>query len=192
MFIVEPRYEDPAGEPTLPFGIILHPKTASQSIREALRQTFDARSPGGHHGYKEEDCERLRNAGGIVCSVVRNPWDVMVSWWAYNQLKAYNGQFPTVEPFADWLPRTLEAGNGWIEKGLFYGVDECNRIIRFEHSIENQLNNCLIDCGLPPVTLKHVGGSPREKDYREHYTTREALLVDRYCRNEIVEWGYEF
>ncbi len=35
------------------------------------------------------------------------------------------------------------------------------------------------------------GASPREKDYREHYTTREALMVERYCHNELVEWGYE-
>jgi hypothetical protein len=193
MYIVDEKHLNGPDQPaTRPFCIILHPKTASQSIRAALIKYFKARNIGGQHGVDEAECQRILNASGMVACVVRNPFDSFVSWWGYNQMKPYNGQHPVTETFASWLPRTLESGNGWIEKGLFYGADNCNRIIRFEHDIEAQLNQCLADCGLPPVELEHIAASPRHKDYRKHYTIREALLVDRYCRNEIVEWGYEF
>ncbi len=175
-----------------PFGFIGHPKMASQSVRKALLST-GGHSIGGHHGLDKGEVTRIRSANGIVACVVRNPWDVMVSWWSYNSMKPYNPTYPDHPPFAEWLPRILLEGNGWIEKGLYYGAGYCNRIIRFEHPIERQLNGCLTDCGLPTVELPHLGESPRDTiTYQPFYTTDLAIQV--YCRfaDEIDQWGYTF
>lgn len=169
-----------------PFGIILHPKTGSMSIREALK--WDAEI-GGHHGYDENTCQSIINDGGIVCSVVRNPWDIMVSWYFYNQKREHNPQYPKVEPFDEWLPRTLEAGNGWIEKGLFYGAGHCNQTIKFEFGIELQLNKHLIDCGLDPVNLKRVNSTEHEH-YSHYYNVELSNKVFYKFTQEVVDWDY--
>jgi len=188
MFVIDAQIRN--GELTRPFCFIGHPKTGTQSIRQALRKAGCRK--GSHHGFDEEEIDFILNNGGVVVSTVRNPFDLTVSWWAYGELmmKQAAGQGKPA-PFDYWLPRILESGNGWIEKGLFYAAKYCNRIIRFEHDIELQLNRCLTDCGLPPVTLEHVGKSPHDH-YTTYYGIKEALLVDRYFRPEISEWGYEF
>lgn len=130
--------------------------------------------------------------GGILASTVRNPWDLMVSWYGYNSMKPYNPNFPKMPPFEKWLPDTLLAGNGWIERGLFYGAEGCGRIIRFEHCIETQLNNILTDCGLPTVSMpEKIGESPRTA-YQDYYTPRLAIMVERRFYEEIATWGYDF
>ena len=185
MFVIDRRFDDPE-RPTTPFGLIAHPKTGSQSIRQALRGQLKARSPGGHHGIDEDEIARIIGEGGCVSTVIRNPYDLFVSWWTHEQSMANS-----YESFIQWTKRVMVSGNGWIEKGLFYGSDHCNHIIRFEHDMEYQLNNALEACGLPSVKLDHIGKGDRTH-YRDYYDIDTAIAVDRYCRNEILEWGYEF
>lgn len=186
MFVIDPRKIN--GNWTTPFGFVGHPKCASQSVRRALLDV-GARSPSGHHGVSDEDVQEILDSGGMVCSTVRNPWDLMVSWY-YDRVRAYRSRAVAVTPFDRWLPKVLEGGNGWIEKG-FYGTNACNRIIRFEHDIQDQLNNCLTDCGLPEVELGHMGGSAHGR-YQDYYTPRTAIMVYKYFVDEIEEWGYEY
>lgn len=189
MFIIDPRMKED-GEMTLPFGMIMHPKTGSQSMRDALRGQLKARNVAGLHGFDEEECEKIIEAGGCVVSTIRNPWDLMVSWWSYGNIKVEaRGDKPA--SFLYWLPRILEAGNGWIEKGLFFGADHCNCFFRFEHDLEYQLNNLLETCGLPAVELGHWSKT-NHTHYVDYYDIPSAIAVDRYFRNEIAEWGYEF
>jgi len=192
MLVVDPMENLEGGTRTKPFCMILHPKTGSQATREALRQTFGARVVRGQHFFDEEECNRIVNEGGIVCSTVRNPWDLMISWYFYSEKRpAGNGQFPKCREFPEWLDATLKGGNGWIEKGLFYGVDFCNRIIRFEHGVEDQLNNCLRDCGLTPVKMRRVADTGHSH-YSHYYDIPSAIKVAQYCSPEILEWQYEF
>ena len=190
MFVIDSK-QLPDGTWTTPFGFIGHPKTGSQACRKALREQLKARNPAGHHNVDQQEVADILDAGGIVCSTVRNPWDLMVSWYGFQSMMANNSTFPEMVPFERWLPRILEAGNGWIEKGLFYGAMDCNRIIKFEYNIEKQLNQALSDCGLTPVTLEVVGNSPRT-DYQDYYTPALAIMVERRFQEEIVEWGYNF
>lgn len=185
MFVIDSKPD------TKPFCFIGHPKMASQSVRKALLN-IGARSLNGHHGYDEGVTKRIRDAGGVVCCVVRNPWDVMVSWWSFKSMKANNTYWPNTPAFAEWLPEELK--NEWsMGKSLYYGLPHCNRIIRFEHSIHKQLNGCLLDCGLPQISLPRIGGSPRDNlPYQPFYTTDLAILVYRRFAVEIEEWGYKF
>lgn len=175
---------------TIPFCMICHPKTGSQSMQKVLRESFKARPVRGLHFINPDECERIRNEGGIVASTVRNPWDLMVSWYCYTMLQAHNSQYPEVEPFKSWLLRTLEAGNGWIEKGLFFGVEQCNRIFRFEHDLEFQLNNCLQDCLLPPVKLPHIAKT--EHTHYSNYYDCETSVAVALRFPEVQEWGYKY
>lgn len=191
MFVIDPRENLESGESTLPIAIICHPKTGSQSMQKALRENFKARVVRGMHFFDADECERVRDAGGIVACTVRNPWDLMVSWYFYSEYNPkYNGKgYP--EPFKSWLLRTLVAGNGWIEKGLFFGADQCNRIFRFEHNLEFQLNNCLIDCGLSTVRLPHVAKTDHTH-YSDYYDCETAAAVALRFPEEAITWNYSF
>ena len=192
MFVVEPREDLENGTRTKPFCMICHPKTGSQSMQVALRKNFKAVPVRGMHYYDESECKRIIDQGGIVACTVRNPWDLMVSWYFYSEhMKQNNGNFPTVLPFKEWLLRVMVAGNGWIERGLFYGAEHCNRIFRFEHDLELQLNNCLTDCGLTPVEFPHVAKTDH-KHYSEYYDCETATALAIRFHDEIVEWCYEF
>jgi len=192
MFVVDPIEDLEKGTRTFPFCMICHPKTGSQSMQQCLREAFRARPVDGMHYFNAEECERIQSAGGIVASTVRNPFDLMVSWYFYSEHDPkYNGQHPTIMPFTEWLPRILISGNGWIEKGMFYGANSCNRMFRFEHNLEVQLNNCLLDCGLTPVKLPHLAKTGHT--HYSHYYNKECVdKVARYFCDDINEWGYEF
>jgi hypothetical protein len=180
-----------ATETTKPFCIICHPKTGSQSTIKALREQLGARTVHGQHYFDESECRSIREEGGIVVCTVRNPWDLTVSWYFYSEYdKRYNGKWPDKKPFLDWLPNWLKNGNGWVERG-FYAVDHCNRIIRFEHNLEKQLNHCLEDCSLPPVKLDVIGKT-EHKHYSRYYDIPSAIAVGRFYADEINEWGYKF
>lgn len=191
MYVVDPRENLETGNRTKPFCMICHPKTGSQSMEKILRSTFNARPVRGMHHLDEEECRRIYGQGGIVACTVRNPWDVMVSWYCYSERDPrLNGKM-TPEDFKPWLLRTIVAGNGWIEKGLFYGVHLCNRVFRFEHNLELQLNNCLSDCGLPSVQFPHQGKT-EHKHYSAYYDAESSAAVALRFANEIIEWGYKF
>ena len=191
MYIIDSIENLEDGSRTLPFGIICHPKTGTQSTREALKLEHKARCVCGQHSYDLQEVERIKNEGGILVCVVRNPWESMISWYFYSEVgsKKARGLKPT--PFLEWLPHILEAGNGWIEKGLFYADHLCNRLIRYEYGLEQQLNQCLLDCGLSPVELPHIAKADR-KHYSHYYDIKAATRVAVAFHKEITEYGYQF
>jgi len=192
MYVVDPIENLEAGTRSDPFCMICHPKTGSTSMQQCLREHYRARPVEGMHYLDEEECQRIQDCGGIVAATIRNPWDLMVSWYFYSEHDPkYNGQFPSITPFNVWIPRILSAGNGWIEKGLFYGAKHCNRLFRFEHDLETQLNGCLKDCGIPPVKLPHLLKT-EHTHYSQYYNKESVARVTSYFNEEIVEWGYDF
>lgn len=191
MYVVDPKENLETQTASRPFAMICHPKTGSQSMEKILRSTFNARPVRGMHFMDENECARILGEGGIVACTVRNPWDLMVSWYHFSECSRANNAKPAPEPFKSWLLRVLVAGNGWIEKGLFYGADQCNRIFRFEHNLERQLNNCLRDCGLPPVEFPHIGAT-EHTHYSDYYDAESSAAVALRFYEEITEWGYKF
>ena len=172
-----------------PFCFIAHPKTGSRSVQTAL-EGIGCDNVQGHHFLDGAVCDGIRDSGGIVCSVVRNPFDVMVSWYAmFLNSKQYNPDWPNTPSFSSWCPRFLKTGNGWIERGLFYGDEHSTRIIRWELNLADQLNACLYDCGLPCVELGNEGASKR-LDHRFYYNDNTEDLVARYCYKELARYGY--
>jgi len=171
------------------WGIICHPKTGSQSTQYALRKVHNAKVVRGQHYYDLDQCARITKSGVLVC-FVRNPFDTMVSWYHYMEdRKQYNPGYPAKRIFPEWLKWILWNGNGWIERGLFYGAHLCNRVLRFENGVEPQLNQSLIDCGLAPVTLEWRGKSNRSH-YRDYYNDETREAVAQRFHQELKDWRY--
>ena len=169
----------------IPFAFIAHPKTGSQSVRKSFREQLSAQQVLGHHHVDEPTVGRIKEAGGIVACVVRNPFDLMVSWYFYSNKEPRMG-------FEEWTCKTIASGNGWIEKGLFYGAHHCNAIIRFEDGLARQLNRILSKCGISNVSLSHEGRT--DHDFYRCYYKNEAVidLVFNTFRKEFMAFDYRW
>jgi len=133
---------------------ILHPRTASHAIAEVL-QGIGFTYSGTHHII---DSGWVKIAKSVAC-VVRNPFDVLVSWYYYQgNGKTFN------EYLKDWP-------NQWALNGMFYGLKFCDFVIHYEN-LDSELNEWLQMVGLRPVTLPKVNitksRQPWERMFMDH------------------------
>ena len=116
---------------------ILHPRTASHSIATAFRD-IGFIDTGGYH---EIDSEWVKIAETVACTV-RNPLDVIVSWYFVQ----HHGR--SMKLFLkDWP-------NQWALNGMFYGLRYCDFVVHYEN-LDSELNEWLERLGLGPVKLEH-------------------------------------
>jgi len=147
---------------------------------------------GSHHDAEERWCRPILDAGGIIMSTVRNPYDLLVSW--YFHYKARRGtQANDMESFKVWLPQQLGSPNQYIRKGLFFGLPWTNRVLRYEH-LQTDLNAVLVEVGLAPVTLEQVNVSTHREGrrYQEMYDPTLITLVRYHFGDLLTEHGYSF
>ena len=166
------------------------PRTASRSIAQYLTERHNAvpegknHMPGGHHGINVPVLEQCQADGYRVVSVVRNPWDYMVSWWHHGQ---------------HWLKT-----NGWSEYLRVWPVSEKNRyhlngrpflrwtqvstdIIRYEELLPG-LEEILGEV----VQLPRKGISDDRKPYHTYYNEEDRQFIADWYAPEIEEYGYRF
>lgn len=134
----------------------------------------------------------------MVFTMVRNPWDRMLSYYCW--LKDQTFEHPAVTlarstTFSGFLQDTT---NGKSLQAAPYGsyvtgptgVEFCDAYVRLEHLAED----------LEPVEdhlgfrleMPHVNQSKRPKDYRGVYTNEDADRVAEICAEDIARFGYAF
>lgn len=137
---------------------ILHPRCASHSIAEALQGIGFVYS-GTHH---QIDQDWVNIAKSVAC-VVRNPCDVLVSWYHYQ-----GGDRTFKQYLEDWP-------NQWALNGMFYGLGHCDTVINYEN-LDSELNLWLSKIGLPSVTLPKVNVTKNRKPWELMFTGYEASI----------------
>lgn len=131
-------------------------------------------------------------------TLVRNPWDRMVSY--YHWLRAQSFVHPDVA-FAKAL--TFE---GFLREPLVYtrlsassarvymtnsgGKELCNCYIRLEHFEQDALP--LFDHLGFQLSLPHVNKSYRDRNYRTYYSSRACDIVAEMCSEDIARFDYRF
>jgi hypothetical protein len=135
----------------------------------------------------------------FVFTLVRNPWDRMVSY--YHWLGAQSFEHPAVasaqrNDFTGFLndPAVLEglraeSYGGYVSDAS--GEDCCDAFIRLEH-IEADLAPVEehLDFALSP--LPHVNASARDAGYRDAYSGQDEALIAQLYAREIDQFGYSF
>jgi hypothetical protein len=162
-------------------GFIAHPKTGSTSAMTVLEGELGFEKRGQHHEWRQPWLDGLR----VRAATVRNPWDVMVSWYFH---KGCDGK----GPFEQWLPVALHR-NDYIRRGLFFALPHANFILRFE-DLDNDWKQFLKLAGLPHVDLpkKNVGRGRNGRHYREFYGPASRDLVALAFATEIEQLEYTF
>lgn len=141
---------------------------------------------------------RAEVADAFVFTLVRNPWDRLVSY--YHWLGKQSFDHPAVAAaveldFGTFLQepqvaRGIEA-NPYSSYVLdAEGVERCNLFLRLEHLAEDVTRlEAGIDVRLGD--MPHVNRSERP-EYREAYTPQTRAHVARMCAGDIARFGYCF
>lgn len=143
--------------------------------------------------------ERDEAARLFVFTIVRNPWDRMVSY--YHWLKAQDFDHRAVAlakrvGFSDFVLHPSTAASFRASPASHYvtdaaGQEVCDLFIRFEDlaggvsMLEDRLD---VKLG----SLEHVNASKRQADWRSLYGDAERDAVARMCAPDIARFGYEF
>jgi hypothetical protein len=162
-------------------GFICHPNTGSRSLKTALMDAGAWRVKSHH----KVCVERLARTRACVC-VVRNPFDIMASWYCRD---------PNKVPFAHWLAQTLQGDRkheGPQPCGLFYGLNWATHVIKFEN-LQSELNVTSHNLGLPRLILGDDSRSGRTSaDYRALYDQRTKSMIRAAYGIQIQACNYGF
>lgn len=127
-------------------------------------------------------------------SIVRNPWDRLVSMWATGWWWGATTHLKGKKPgsFHEFL-RTLQPHPHEFYKSLLYHeiLDEpVDAVLRFEH-LNDDFELLLKRAGCGTVALPHVERRNRA-EYRNYYDAISCDLVASTFRKDIADYGYKF
>lgn len=134
----------------------------------------------------------------FIVSLVRNPWDRLVSYYFW--LRAQTFDHPAVGlakslPFADFLahPQTqasLRANpyTSYMRDGA--GAEHCSLYIRLEN-LEQDLQAFENHLGFK-VDMPVANQSDRDRDWRKYYDESSLAVVADVCAEDIARFGYTF
>ncbi len=135
----------------------------------------------------------------FTLTLVRNPWDRMVSY--YHWLREQSFDHPAVRharalDFSGFLnhPETGASLRAWpygryLRDGA--GTEHCNAFVRLEH-LEQDLAPFEEHLGFRLHPLGCANASARDPDYRAYYTDSDAERVSRLCAEDIARFNYRF
>jgi chondroitin 4-sulfotransferase 11 len=187
--------------------VFIHiPKNAGTSVTEAL----GLEAPG-HRGWWAYRGERWRSH--LRFCVVRNPFDRLVSAWAYARMPrshyhaargpSAHGPHPDYHTlrsmsFADTVQRMHEtrdpfAHPGWLPQYLWVTDEQrqlrVDRVLRFEQ-LEPSLRALAAERGLALGAPPRLNPSPRD-DWRRHYDARTLERAADLYRGDLALFGYD-
>ena len=137
-------------------------------------------------------------AGMFTFTMVRNPWDRMVSYYHWLQEQSFDHaavHLAKATDFSGFLAApttraTLRAGQYRNYMIAADGLEYAQLYVRLE-AFEADAEALWDRLGFR-VELPHVNASPREADYRVYYSDSDAALVSQLCRQDIERFEYSF
>lgn len=135
----------------------------------------------------------------FILTLVRNPWDRMVSY--YHWLRGQSFAHPAVtlakaSDFSGFLnhPDTQAAFAAWPYPAYLrdaQGVDRATLYARLEH-LDTDLAPFEAHLGFRLTPLTRANDSARARDWRPYYTAADAALVGSLCAADVARFGYRF
>lgn len=180
--------------------IFVHiPKTGGKSIGRAYKDKYGIKEDIFNYDFVNDKplakphmtAKGIRELVGsdnydkaLKVSIIRNPFDRMVSFYFYGQRKLKKGCFDSFDEFikyvcSDNYNKTYNAwNNAKIRQDQFLN-DDIDILLSFEDEGVNEAFE-LLDLGEP----LHVNKS-NHRHYLEYYTDQTTLLVNDYFKKEI-------
>ena len=135
----------------------------------------------------------------FVFTLVRNPWDRMVSYYHWLRHQRFDHQAVNLAKsyeFAEFLHdrHTLKSiGAGQYQQYMLdqSGIERCSLFARIEH-LENDLAPLEAHLGFAFGQISRSNQSDRDPDYRVYYGDDDAALVGDLFATDINRFGYTF
>lgn len=135
----------------------------------------------------------------MIVSMVRNPWDRMVSYYHWLQVQHFDHSAVTLARTLDFArfvahPQTRAAFAR--ESAAAYvtgadGIERPARFVRLEHPAAD-LAPIEAHLGFALHPLPRSNPSGRRQDYRSYYDSTSAGLVETLCAADIARFSYTF
>jgi hypothetical protein len=124
-------------------------------------------------------------------SVVRNPWDRVVSIYKYLQYNRFMG----FEQFIDQLPRLRKVNPMFFMDQWDYlyvdGQIAVNRICRFEN-LQNDFDKVMDDLGIPRLTLPHTNKDSNANTSKLiKAVVNDPTLIGQFMVDKIMRHNYD-
>lgn len=142
---------------------------------------------------------RAEMAEFFTFTLVRNPWDRMVSYYHWLRVQAFDHTAVKLAQSLDFAsfashPHTRASLRAapyarYMRDGA--GVEHCRLYARLER-LEDDLPLLEGHLGFALRPLKRVNESQRSRDYRRYYTDSLAEIVAETCAEDIARFGYGF
>ena len=173
-------------------------KTAGSSIEEALGLRFQHRT--ARDVVREIGQEAWRSS--FTFTVVRNPWDKVVSHYSYRVQTNQTGLGSGTVGFAEWVREAYGRRDPrFYDKPMMFmpqlewivdagGVILVNYVARFEN-LQADFAEICARIGRSPHALPHLKRSNRA-DYRSYYDDESREIVATWFRVDIEAFGYRF
>lgn len=172
-------------------------KTGGSSVEKALNIPFEHKTALE----KIEEIGQGNWSSKLTFTVIRNPWDKVVSHYHYRVQTNQTNLRDKPIAFKKWVQRTY--GNqdpfyydnpkmfmpqiDWISDKT--GNILVDKIVRFEN-LDNEFIEVMKILG-KNVTLPHVKSSKRRK-YVDYYDEETVTIIQNWFRQDIKHFGYEF
>ena len=131
-------------------------------------------------------------AGWLVLATARNPWDRVVSLWAWARVQAF--RHPTVERakamgFGDFVRDPATQREMAASPARRWLSGRAGVVLRIEHPedlgpVEAHLGR--------RVVVPRANESARERDWRGYYDRETRAIVARACAEDVRLGGYSF
>tara|TARA_Y100000287_G_C14137589_1_gene313056 strand:- start:194 stop:796 length:603 start_codon:yes stop_codon:yes gene_type:complete len=190
--------------------IFIHiPKTGGTSIEQVFKKRFKGnRKHMTMLDYENELGSEINKY--FIFSVIRNPWDRLVSYWKYRQGKPHAPIDGKIKKFDDWLRFTSS-----LDLDNLIGKTHIGNISNFKVGLDLQFN-CLVNnknkinanllrfenlqqdfniicdkIGIPRKQLPHFNKT-KHKNYTEYYDEETKQIVAKKYAKDIKFFNYEF
>lgn len=135
----------------------------------------------------------------FVFTLVRNPWDRLVSYYHWLREQSFDHRAVALSrsvTFSEFInhPQTVESlraspYSGYLRDGA--GREHCDLWMRLE-TIETDAQTLADRLGMRLPPLVRVNRSDRARDYRRYYDADDAAHVARICAEDVARFGYAF
>lgn len=137
-------------------------------------------------------------AAYFVVTLVRNPWDRMVSYYHWLQAQSFDNPAVTLAKaveFSAFLNHPLTSASFAAHPFGSYvtdaaGVEHCQLFARLEH-LAQDLAPLWAHLGFS-CNVGRENASARRRDWRAYYTDADAAHLGRICAEDVSRFGYRF
>jgi len=137
-------------------------------------------------------------AGAFSFTLVRNPWDRMVSYYTWLRRQSFDHPavgLATQLDFSGFLNHPhIQASLRAAPYGSYMrtadGTEQCSAYIRLEH-LDEDTAPLWTHLGFR-LDVPHENRSGRSADYRAAYTDADAETLAGLCADDIARFGYVF